>query len=462
MAHLTPHSALLAFFARHPAPPGATLLVAVSGGPDSLALLHALHALRGTLGLTLHVAHLDHTLRGAESAAEASFVAETARAWGIPCAVGAADVRALARGRNLADAARRARYAFLAETARAAGAYAVATAHHADDQAETVLAHLLRGAGPAGLSGMRPVTQIAGAAVLRPLLAVTHAALEDYCAANGLEPRRDPSNESTRATRTRIRRRLIPALIEYNPRIVEALCRTAEACAAEHALAEAQLDSAWPALAAGRSGALAFDGAAWAALPEALRGLAIRRAYDEIGGGDTLGGDDLARALAVAGGPAGKRAELPGGVWLTSGHGGGFRVSRGAPAEDGPQIEGAAELPAPGELDLGGGWRLRAELGAAQAPRDRWEVFLIPSAAPLRVRGRRPGDTLRPHGGRGARRLQDALLDARIPRALRDRWPLVVSGEIVAWGPGLRPAAGLVAAPGEPAIHLWITGHTTL
>src|SRR3954468_24376362 len=140
--------------------PGAPVVVAVSGGPDSLCLLHALAQLRDDLGVALHIAHLDHMIRGAESAAEAMFVAELARAWGLPSTVEATDVpdRARAQRANLHAAARAARYSFLARVAHSIGAQAVAVAHHAGDQAETVLLHLLRGAGPDGLSGMRPVT----------------------------------------------------------------------------------------------------------------------------------------------------------------------------------------------------------------------------------------------------------------------------------------------------------------
>src|SRR5262245_19470674 len=140
--------------------PGDTVVVGVSGGPDSLCLLHVLRELADELEIVLHIAHLDHMLRAAESKAEAAFVIATAHAWSLPVTVGARDVRALAASAraNLHEAARAARYEFLASVAQACGARAVAVAHNADDQAETVLMHLLRGAGPAGLRGMRPVT----------------------------------------------------------------------------------------------------------------------------------------------------------------------------------------------------------------------------------------------------------------------------------------------------------------
>jgi tRNA(Ile)-lysidine synthetase-like protein len=140
--------------AHHMIATGAPVVVAVSGGPDSLCLLHALTLLRDDLGVTLHVAHFDHMIRGAESADEAVFVADLAREWGLPYTVEATNIPALARAQhaNLHAAARGARYSFLARVARSTGAQAVAVAHHAGDQAETVLLHLLRGAGPDGLS----------------------------------------------------------------------------------------------------------------------------------------------------------------------------------------------------------------------------------------------------------------------------------------------------------------------
>jgi tRNA(Ile)-lysidine synthetase-like protein len=146
--------------AHHMIAPGALVVVAVSGGPDSLCLLHVLTQLRDDLGVALHVAHLDHMIRGAESADEAVFVAELAHEWALPYTIEASDIPSLARTRraNLHAAARAARYSFLARVARATGAHAVAVAHHAGDQAETVLLHLLRGAGPEGLSGMQAVT----------------------------------------------------------------------------------------------------------------------------------------------------------------------------------------------------------------------------------------------------------------------------------------------------------------
>ena len=265
--------------------PGETVVVGVSGGPDSLCLLHLLRRLAPELRLWLHVAHLHHGLRGAEADADAAFVAELADCWGLPCTVGRADVAALAReaGLSLEEAARQARYRFLAGVAEAGGAATLAVGHNADDQAETVLMHFLRGSGAAGLRGMLPRTPlddyrllqaatipiasghrvtalrsprwrqvfvvyswtaqplaVSGADgdasdpppspgprvpasprlhLVRPLLSISRAEIEAYCAEYRLAPRTDRSNEDTIFFRNRLRHELLPLLETYNPGI---------------------------------------------------------------------------------------------------------------------------------------------------------------------------------------------------------------------------------------------------
>ena len=265
---------------------GMALVVGVSGGPDSLCLLHLLSRLAPEMGLRLHVAHLNHGLRGAEADADADFVAEFAAGLGVPCTVGRAEVAELAReaGLSLEEAARQARYRFLADVAADAGADTIAVGHNADDQAETVLMHFLRGSGVAGLRGMLPKTQLgefrlsgeagerrsggagelgSGGAdapsishsplpplslspfLIRPLLATPRAAIEAYCAEHGLQPRFDRSNEDTTIYRNRLRHELLPILEGYNPRIREVLAHTAEVLAGDHEVLRAAVDEAW-------------------------------------------------------------------------------------------------------------------------------------------------------------------------------------------------------------------------
>lgn len=213
---------------------GERVLVAVSGGADSTALLLALEELKrvGLLGVELTVAHLDHGLRDEASAADARWVETLARTYGFECVVGRAALSGPAReaGGNLEQAAREARYEFFAEAARARAARAVLAAHTLDDQAETVLLRLLRGSGAEGLSGMAPERTLeAGGEVSlrRPLLTwARRAETEDYCRERGVEFRVDAMNEDERFARVRVRRGLLPLLETFNPRVAEALART--------------------------------------------------------------------------------------------------------------------------------------------------------------------------------------------------------------------------------------------
>jgi tRNA(Ile)-lysidine synthetase-like protein len=482
--------------------PGDTIVVAVSGGPDSLCLLHVLRELSREMGIALHVAHLDHMLRGRESADDAAFVETTARAWGLPATVVANDVRALAASTraNLHQVGREARYRFLAGVAQACGARAVAVAHNADDQAETVLMHLLRGAGPTGLRGMRPVVPweewglgVGGwglvrinqppppppphppeppppppnpqPLLVRPLLQVPRAAIEAYCAAHRLQPRRDPTNQDRSATRNRIRHELLPQLIEYNPDIVEALGRTAALCADEHDLIQLALEVAWPTLARERPGAVDFDGGAWRALHPTLQRSALRLAYTRIGGRDTLDLAHVEAARAAITQGVGRRIELPGVITVQVSYDGAFTV--GAAREpDAPQLaDDEIELIVPGRSSLACGWAIEALVYADAAVMNiaGWAVNLDADTIvkPLVARRRRPGDRYRPSGGRGSRRLQDMFVDAKIPRVLRAAWPVVVAGDAIVWAPGLRPAAEFAAnSATRRVLRLRIVGPT--
>ncbi|HXF60531.1 MAG TPA: tRNA lysidine(34) synthetase TilS, partial [Caldilineaceae bacterium] len=228
------------------AAPPTPVVVAVSGGADSICLLHALHHCRSVLGLALHVAHLDHALRPT-SAEDAAFAGEQAAALGLPFHTARlAPGRLLDRPEGVEAAARQARYAFLYDVACQVGGTenpaVVAVAHHQDDQAETVLMNFLRGSGPAGLAGMAWATRLPhpGAVpvrLVRPLLGVARAAILAYLAAYGLPWREDATNQETSYLRNRVRHTLLPRLQEMiqeiNPALVETLARTADLFAAE-------------------------------------------------------------------------------------------------------------------------------------------------------------------------------------------------------------------------------------
>lgn len=441
--------------------PGETVIVAVSGGADSLCLLHVLHALQPRHGGRLHVAHLDHRFRGAESAAEAARVSALAAEWGLPATVGAVDVPALMARERLSaeEAARRARYRFLAGVAAAAEATAIALGHTADDQAETVLMHILRGTGMAGLRGMRPRSPLApgmcaGLALarplwlVRPLLALTRAETATYCAACGLTPAQDAWNQDRRFLRVRLRQEVLPLLETINPRVRAALLRLAELAAWQDEGLERLLDERWPALATVDGGTVCLDLAAWRGLPMALRLQALRRALgrvrghqedltweaavaaarlDGLGvGGEVALAEDVVARRAYGAIAVGRRADLLGtSVWPDL-------------------VTGCIPLDVPGRTELPGGYALlaevlsprQAECGAAGLR----EAYLDADACGPRLwlRARRPGDRFRPLGLAGWKKLQDFFVDEKVPRAERDRVPLIVSPRGIVWVVGYR------------------------
>ena len=439
------------FLAAVPRAPGRSLVVAVSGGPDSLALLHVL---RGLLpGERLVVAHLDHRLRP-ESGAEAAALAALAAAWGLPWRARAVDVRTLAveRGWSLEEAGRQARYTFLAEVAREVGATAVLTGHHADDQAETVLLHLLRGSGLSGLRGMADVAPLPGTpeiVLLRPLLACTRKEIEAYCAGHALRPFQDASNQDSAFERNRVRQELLPALTTYNPGIRRHLRHLAELAAAEEALLEGLVDEVWPAvLHEAGPGWLVLDRAQFQTQPLALRRRLLRRAYAGLRQ-DTadLSFEAVEGALAVAAQPrAAARAGLPGGLFLLADEEALILTATpDAVATSLPQLASAkaVSLPVPGQVSLANGWLLSAEPGATtldeiRANRDRWQVHVqLGEGEQLLVRPRATGERLQPLGmnGRSAG-LQDVFVNRKVPGRLRSLWPVVTTAEHIVWLPG--------------------------
>ncbi len=434
--------------------PGEKVVVAVSGGPDSLALLHVLWRLRDELGIALHVAHLNHLLRGEEAAADAAFVAEMAARLGLPVTVEEVPVARLAaeRGLSVEEAGREARYEFFRRVAAATGAGRVALGHTRDDQAETVLMRLLRGSGPAGLSGIPPVRD---GWIIRPLLAVPRTAVEAYCRRHGLRPRRDPTNEEPSYLRNRIRLELLPRLeAEYNPMLRQALAHLAEVLRAEEEWAGRAAADAADRLLRRSGDAVVVPVEGLLGLPVALRRRVVRLAAERAGL-PSLPFEHVERVLALAAGAVGRALSLPGGGLARLEHDG---LVLGPDGEEPAPF--AYRLEVPGSVAIPeAGLRLVAEVvpgpplprAGEQVPRGEGDVAVLDAErlpALLTVRSRRPGDRFRPLGLEGEKKLQDYFVDARVPRRQRDRVPIVEAhGEIV-WVVGHRVDGRFAAGPG--------------
>lgn len=457
-------------------PDQACIVIGVSGGPDSLCLLHALHALSRAHGWSLHVAHLHHGLRGHDADADAEFVARLAAEWGLPCTVERVDVPALARRKRLAveEAARQARYAFLARLARGLGTGFIAVGHTADDQAETVLMHFLRGAGLAGLRGMMVVTPLAEyrlaeegrempaaseagpLMLLRPLLEVPRTEVEAYCARLGLSPRFDRSNLDKTYFRNRLRHELLPILATYNPGIKRVLYRTAAVVTDDYEYLHSGMLQAWARIVRRETAtSITFDLAQWRALPPSLGRAVLREAVHRLRRAlRNINWEHIERAFRLARDEtrgAGRRATLPQGLMLMVGYHDLVVAEEAAlPLPDAPQLlVSPLVLVVPGVTDLvGSNWRfLTRVMTPADLPLgwegnpDPWQAAADLDAAGdhLSLRVREAGDRFCPLGLAGHQtKLGEFFINEKVDRALRARWPLVVGPRGIVWVPGLR------------------------
>ena len=427
--------------------PGDRVLVAVSGGPDSVALLHALTCLRPDHGLTLVACHVDHGLR-AEAGRDAGLVRDLAARLGCPAVVERVVVR-YRPGRSPEAAARAARYAALERAARESGATRIALGHTADDQAETVLMRLVQGAGPRGLAGI-PVRR---GRLVRPLLDVDRAAVLAHLALHDLPSVEDATNQDVKLLRNRIRHEVLPLLAAHGwPRIGAALRRSAAASRELVEALDALLAPRVAALVRPGMGGVSLDLAHLRDLPPGALKAALRLALVDVARRPEVRAglraphfDQLARLVDA---PAGARVRLPGGLVVERARETLWVARPGRPAAPTP-------LAVPGETDLpGAGCRVRVDLGApATGTPGPWEAWLDADAlgGPLLVRPRRPAEHVVPFGADRQVRIAGLLAAAGTPRAARGAWPLLVAAgpaeETVLWVIGVRRAA---AAPVTP------------
>ncbi len=444
-------------------PAGSTVLCAVSGGADSVAMLHVLYRLRDKLNFQLAAAHYNHKLRGAESDRDERFVEQFVQlccgrhrlldGGVLPAVVlytGSGDVAGQARlkGLGIEEAARDMRYSFLRQAAREAGADLIATAHTASDNVETILFHLARGSGLRGLGGILPRRE----EVIRPLLTTTRRQVEDYLSRLCLPHMEDSSNEDDGYTRNRIRHQVLPVLEDISPGFLARMADTAALLRADEAcltsLAQTLADQA-----VSEGGGLSVEAKLIADVPDPIASRALRLLLGRLWGGDQNCSSAHLNALLrlCRGGDPSAELFLPHSTNARRAYGALLLVPRlgPIPLEEGP-------VPLPGELDCGP-WRIscRPEDYGGQ-PQGPWDFWLDRGAvSALSLRSRRTGDRLTPPGRLG-KTVKKWMIEARLPRFRREVLPVFDCGGRTAAVAGLGPDRAFAALPGRSAWHVII------
>lgn len=445
------------------------VIVAVSGGADSLCLLHLLNQLCGTgkryPEVHLRAAHLNHKLRGEASDRDAAFVASIVESWGLACTLGEVDVAALAcaERRSLEDASRSARYRFLREVAQG---QPIAVAHHADDQVETLLLHFIRGSGLTGMVGMLPHQRD----IVRPLLEVRHAQTVAYCQEHGIAPVEDLSNTDPRFLRNRIRHELLPLLESLHPGVQNALLRNAGVIQVDVAWLEAQVDACWPAVVISeQDDVIKLSIEALSALPLSLQRHLLRRVTAHLCGGQSpleIRHYTLIEQLLGYHDRQERELHLPhelrmvrsfNEVTFKRQHG--YTSSHDITMREQQNVE-AVVLPIPGRVKVPGTpWKAIAEPVPAELMAEvrdalcleNWSVVwrLLPftrhavyvdaeiAGLCLEVRTRKPGDRMRPSGMQHEKKMQDIFVDKHVARNDRGSMPIFFTASHCIWLAGV-------------------------
>jgi len=445
------------------------VLCAVSGGADSVCLLHALYQLRPALGFTLTAAHYNHNLRGGESGRDEQFVRDfVARHCGqqklpdgrelpaVELVVGGGDVAAAARetGAGLEETAREMRYAFLQQAAQKTGCTTIATAHNADDNAETVLLHLARGSALRGLGGIAPVR----GNILRPLLTTTREEIEEYLAYHGLEHVEDSSNADVRFSRNRLRHQVMPVLEELYPGFVQRMVATTQAVRADEEYMTAQAKELSGKAVASPQG-LSIPAKLLASAPAAVATRAVRELIGRLNGGD----QDCAAVhlwsvldLCRDSDPS-AQISLPYGLVAR-------REYDALILDRGGELPGfdEVELNMPGETTVGD-WDILCfgEFYTSQS-QGPWSIWLSPEQlhGPLTVRTRKTGDRIQ-LSGRPEKTLKKWMIDEKVPANLRASLPVFDCGGTVAAVAGLGSAQSMTPTGEAMAWHITVQRNIT-
>jgi tRNA(Ile)-lysidine synthase len=434
------------------------IVVGVSGGPDSLCLMEILRQ----AGYQIIVAHFNHKLR-AEADVEARAVEQIAAQLHLPFVMGSGDVSIYANmnGQSVEEAARTLRYRFLFAQAHRYNAQAVAAGHTADDQVETVLMHLIRGAGLAGLKGMSYCTILpafdSDIPIVRPLLDTWREETVANCAAQGLRPHYDPSNDSVNFFRNRLRNILIPTLETYNPKFREALWRMVQSLQADAAILKETIHDKWAqCLILQTDELITLDYSLLSQYSAGLQRHIIRRAVERFAPEQEITYSVLERASRFIMDSTHTRVDLIGGLSLFREDNVLYIANRHAnlPFDRWPQMPSQNDLinvSVPVQIELSGGWKFSAEMWRIPAlareqsssNHDLFQVWLDADGLPdpMELRIRREGDVFEPLGMKGhSQKLSDFFINEKLATRARARWPLLCAGEKIVWIPGFRPA----------------------
>ena len=446
---------------------GASITVGVSGGPDSLAMLDMLHKISSKTRLTLNVAHLNHGIRGKKSEEDGEFVKKFCEALNIPCFIQTRDIPKIAKSESLSleTAARMERHRFLWEISDKCGASPIALGHTLDDQVESILMHLIRGSGLDGLKGMELMSDrtLAGKklTIFRPLLSISRDAILNYCREQALNPRTDSTNSSLEFTRNSVRLKLIPTLESYNPSVKKNLFRFSQIIAEDVKFLEKASEDAWNLCVSNNNGILIIDTELFNDFPGALAYRILRRAIRVVKGSpDNISQTHLKSTLALAVSKNCNSINLPEQITARKMYNKLLIHKCGEILTDLPPIHFESRVSAPGITTIPG-WQIETSVDTAPADYVENKMELgghawldLDIKDNLSVRKRSPGDIFHPTGMKNTKKIQDFMTDRKIPKDLRDRIPLLVGDNGIAWIVGWRTADWATPTPGKQALKV--------
>ena len=438
------------------------LVVGVSGGPDSLALLYALNHLKDELGLDLHGAHLNHGLRGANSIQDAEFTSRCFEKLRISFSTEKVDTLEFRDKHKLSveQAARELRYNFLAKVAIEQKASIITLGHTSDDQAETLLMHIIRGSGLNGLKGMQEATKRIindkTFTLYRPLLSISRAETAHYCRLLKLNPRLDASNLSLKLQRNQIRMQLLPLLNEYNPAVKDALIRLSRSATTDLDYMKTVVENIWNDIASHSQNSVRLSTSKFSKLAPAIQYHVLRKAVTTVKGNlENVGQEHIYTMTRLMKGHVGKSLDLPGLLRFSIEYDAGTLTSLECGPHLLPVLNKLHDLKIPAD-NLIPGWHITTNLnpqvtGNIVSHPQKEPIFGYPTThsaildydkldGNLWIRSRKPGDRFQPLGMSQSKKLQDFMVDSKIPRSWRNHIPLVVSPRGIAWVVGWRVA----------------------